>query len=160
MTTAQESHVPSEDEITEEAKRGKERLVENTNRWNTSLETLSVQLAYAIIAANWAVNASSNSILANFFAKYSIGTAVLFLAINVVFLGINTEIMWHRTNKADRDRKWWSSQARLKLLDSNTSFPFESVSGHLSTSLRWLRLLLPAVSGLLFALSLRSCSAT
>ena len=112
------------DQVAAAAEAGKKRVAENTNRWNASLETLSVQLCYAIIAANWAVHTDTDSILDNRAATWSLAIAVTFLALNVVLVGINTQIMWKRMYDVEHDPTWWTAEAKRKVGDASYSFPF------------------------------------
>lgn len=130
---------------------GQKELLESAKTWSTGLGTLSVQAAYAIIAANWAVHRIPDTILTNRFATWSIGICIGFISINILLTGITTELLRSRWQKAEDTPDWWKSECERQ---AETKWPFTDSIEALGFGLRMLKIIAPILAGLFFLISL------
>ena len=139
---------------TEESKTIKEykkELTDAYNDWSTGLGKYSVQAAYAIIAANWAVHTKPNTILSNKFATWSIGICVAFITINIFMVWRITEKHYKRLLDAEEDKDGWEKEYQNR---ANTKFPYTQEIEYWSKFLRQIKALAPIAAGILFVFSL------
>ena len=121
--------------------------------WCSALATYSLQTAYAIIAANWAVHGVTNTILNNLFAKLSIGTIIGFLGLNLLCTGWMALLYQNRSDYTDEDRERWENEFK-EAAKKPSPWPYTKLIQGLGLSLRILRTLTPIIAGLFFILSL------
>jgi len=60
------------------------QLHEDYNDWSSGVSKYSIQLAYAVIAGNWAAHGTVNVILTNGFSRCSLILVFMFLALNLL----------------------------------------------------------------------------
>lgn len=80
--------------------------------WSGRLTETSLQMCYALIAANWLVFGSLSGILGSVWAKISLLTVLLALATNVVGAWILTEDMRRRIDYGEEQYDRWSDEFR------------------------------------------------
>jgi hypothetical protein len=132
-------------------KDAKEKLTDAYNDWSAGLGVYSVQAAYAIIAANWAVHAKPDSILSNRYATWSIFTCIAFISINIFMVWRITEMHYDRISDAEKDNNWWLKEYENR---NHTKFPYTQEIESWSKFLRKLKGLAPIAAGTLFLFSL------
>jgi len=131
---------------------GKNTLVEAYNAWSAGLGSYSVQAAYAIIAANWAVHAKTESILLNCYSTWSMGICVGFISVNILLVWFITELHNCRINKAMTSPEWWQREYDKR---AKTRWPYTWAIETLSLWLRIIKGFAPISAGLFFILSLK-----
>ena len=78
--------------------------------WTGRLTETSLQLSYAVIAANWAVFGSFDGILASWWSKLSVVLVVFSLGWSVASARWMGELHRERIEYAEADRQRWKSQ--------------------------------------------------
>ena len=78
--------------------------------WSGKLTDTSLQMAYAVIAANWVVFGSANGILGNIWAKWSVLLVVMSLGANMLGAWILSEAMRTRCEYAESDKERWQRE--------------------------------------------------
>jgi hypothetical protein len=132
---------------------GTSDLLETFNAWSSGLSNYSVQATYAIIAANWAVFASADSIMKAPWALWSIGVCVLFLSINILGVGVITEMHHNRLRKALHEHKWWMAEYECRN-EKNSEWPYTVATETWSLRLRLLKIVAPLIAGFLFIIAI------
>ena len=80
-------------------------LFDGFNDWCGALSSYSVQTAYAILAANWAVHGTANAILNNIPAKLSMVVVILFLGLHLLGLRWMALLYKNRSEYANVDEE-------------------------------------------------------
>jgi len=123
------------------------------NEWCSILTTHSIQAAFAIIGANWAVHRSTKALLSNRWAVWSMIVVLGFLGINLLGTYAMT-VMHHRQfNHAEENpgrwrREYEDSQGR------NVPWPYTRGIERLGEALRILKVLAPVIAAILLVISL------
>ncbi|MFH1956986.1 MAG: hypothetical protein ABIJ15_00740 [bacterium] len=129
------------------------KLGQDFNDWCSILTTHSMQAAYAIIAANWAVHGNAQKILNNCCSKWSLVVVFLFLGVNL----LATKWMIHKHYKqflyAEENSERWEKEFRENK-GKRTFWPYTKCIEYLGIALRWLKVGAPVIAALLFILSL------
>lgn len=126
-------------------------LAEAFNYWSSQVTTTSVQMCYAVIGANWVVFTSVGKILSNSWARASLATVLLALAVNLVSsLGL-AEWMRRRFEKADKDRPGWDTEFKREK-DKHGVWPYTVGVERMGIALRYVKVLLPLSSGLMLVI--------
>lgn len=128
-------------------------LFDGFNEWCSALSSHSLQAAYAIIAANWAVHGNAHAILTNIFAKLSMATTIAFLGLNL--LGSRWMILLYkeRCEYANNNKKQWEKEFH-EAETAPSSWPYTKSIENIGFALRILKTWAPVIAGLLFILSL------
>ena len=121
--------------------------------WSSNLAAWSMQLAYAVIAANWAAHGNTTNILHNWAAKSSMAVAVGFLALHLLLTGWMTWRYGKRLDYADANKARWEKEFETSAKEPSP-WPYTGFIEGLGTFIRLLRIWLPLAAGLLFILSL------
>ena len=116
------------------------------NAWTQALSERSVQLSYALVAANWAVFSSTDRLLANRWAVASLSIVVAFLVVNVVVTRIISEKLRTRYVYAESDPVRWEEEFK-KYRGKPVPWPFTSGIDHWARTLREARTWLPLLAG-------------
>jgi hypothetical protein len=85
-------------------------IVANYEYWTGRLTETSVQMAYAVIGANWIIFGSVNGILSNIWAKLSLLCALLSLAAGVIGAWFLCEALGRRGNFGDDYPEKWEKE--------------------------------------------------
>jgi hypothetical protein len=103
--------------------------------WSGKLTDTSVQMSYAVIAANWVAFGSLNGILKNDWSKFSILLVLVGLGANVIGTLILCESHRRRAEYGDCDAKRWATEFDQF---ANTRNPWPFTAGIESTA-QWMR---------------------
>ena len=136
-------------------------LFEGFNRWSASVSSYGMHMAYAVIAANWAVYGDAQAIIANGWAKFSVAIVITFLGLNLFCGWLMTWQYAKRCKYADEDRNRWSDEFE-KENTSPSAWPYTSFIERLGDFIRLLKVWAPLAAGILFVLGLflGGCTAT
>ena len=130
-----------------------ERLHDDFNDWTSILTSYSVQLAYAIIAANWAVYGTAQKLINNLWARWSIIIVFLFLVANLIitrWIGLRLK---NRYDYAESDPENWKKEYEEKK-DNPGAWPYTKKTEVLGTTLREIKVWSLVISAILFIVSL------
>jgi hypothetical protein len=117
--------------------------------WTGRLTDSSVQLSFAVIAANWAVFASVQSVLMNPWAKSSVFLVVVSLALNLLGAKQMGELHRKRVDYAATDVERWEKEC-VAALGRSDPWPFTPGIELMGRTMRELRTWLPLAAGALF----------
>ena len=126
------------------------------NDWSSILTSHSIQIAFAIIAANWAVHGRADAILENSWSRWSMGIAICFLGINLLSTNCMAWLLYKRSIYAEADWNRWEKEyeADLKDTSKNMYWPYDKSIQIFGEILRELKCWMPFSSALLFVISL------
>ena len=144
------NHEPSEFGSSGEAL---QKLGKDFNDWCSILTSQSIQVAYAVIAANWAVHSSKNAILENLCARYSMVTVFIFLGLNVLMTRLMSHLHFKQYLYAEENTKRWKKEfddSRGK----RTPWPYTKSIENLGEVMRITKTWLPVIGAVLFLMSL------
>lgn len=120
--------------------------------WSRALSDRSVQLAYALVAANWAIFGSRDEIMNSSLAKLSISFALLFLALNLVISRVLVERLRSRFVFAESHPRKWEEEF-MNSIGESTPWPSTRAIDRLARTLREVRTWVPLTSGLFFLIA-------
>ncbi len=121
--------------------------------WTGMLTNRSIELSFAIIAANWAVHGNANAILSNGWSKSSIIIILLFFGVNLIVSYIIGELLRIRCSDAASNRAKWEKEYQDEMIRP-PYWPFTKSITYLGLFLRVLKLLAPSIASICFLLSL------
>lgn len=127
-------------------------LYDDFGAWTASLGKYALQLAFALMAANWALHGSSKNILDNPWATASMFCAVLYLTAFVVLMRLRTEEVRRQYEYAEGNKDLWH-QEYLDNLQIDSRWPYTKRCEDLAGLLQWLHFLGPLLCGLLLLIS-------
>jgi hypothetical protein len=121
--------------------------------WTGRLTDTSLQLSYAIIAANWAVFGSVDKLLANSWSKFSVMVVIVGLGLNVVGVKLMSEQHKSRINYAEANLSRWRLQ-----FEQNTGrvdpWPYTKKIELLGYAMREVKTWFPLIAGVFFIIAL------
>lgn len=130
------------------------QLSSDFNDWCEILTLHSVQAAYAIIAANWAVHGRAT--LTNDWSLWSLTVVIAFLAANLGLTSLMIRSHFKQFAYAELNPKQW--QQEYLQYESRTGgksyWPYTRGIEYLGVSLRLLKTFAPLVAAVLFIVSL------
>jgi len=130
-------------------------LFDGFNEWCEILTRHSIQATFAVIAANWAVHGSTESIIDNSLAKWSLGIAIAFLGINLLVAGWMSYLYNKRRKYADEDKERWEKEfQKAGEASKSTPWPYTDFIQGLGSFLRFFKVIVPFIAAILFVLSL------
>ncbi|WP_322050623.1 hypothetical protein [Paraburkholderia bannensis] len=138
------------------AKDASAELYATFNVWTGKLSAYGPQIAFALVAANWAIHGSRAQMLANTFAKWSLVVAVGYLAFLLPAMYLMIGLLRGRMNYADADRGRWEIEAAEDAALApgvKTSWPYNKRIDWSGRGLHLAHVLAAFVSGSLLALS-------
>jgi hypothetical protein len=121
--------------------------------WTGELTHMSLQLSYAIIAANWAVFGSVDQLLGNFWSRLSIGLVILQLGLTAVGTKLMGEMLCERIRYAEKNYSRWQSEFDTNAIKPNP-WPWTKEIELLAKGMREVKIWLPVVAGGLFIVAL------
>ena len=121
--------------------------------WSEKLTDTSLQLSFAVIAANWAVFGSVNRVLGNGWAKYSLFLVLLSLGISLAGSKFMSEMHRECYEYAESDLDRWKSEFDDSI-GKRIAWPFTKTIERLGRVLRECKTWLPIGGGVLFLLAL------
>jgi hypothetical protein len=128
-------------------------LKESFNDWTGALSDRAVQLSYALLAANWAVFATTDRLLANRWAVASFALVVVFLVVNLLITRIYAEKIRARFRHAEKNRKQWEKDCE-RTRGEDDPWPYTKETDNWSRGLREVRTWLPLLAGLAFLIAI------
>jgi hypothetical protein len=128
-------------------------LFEGFNDWSATVSSYGIQMAYAVIAANWAVYGDAQAIIGNIWAKYSIAIVISFLGLNLFCTWLMTSLYDKRCAYADVDKARWSSEFEREKI-SPSAWPYTKFIEKLGKFMRLLKVWTPIVGGIVFIIGL------
>jgi len=122
--------------------------------WSAGLGKFALQVAFALMAANWAIHDSKHTgILANAWAKWSMTIGFLYLTILLVLIGLHVLLLRRRHAYADSDRARWQREFDAESSNVGTAWPYTDGIERNGTLMFWLHLLAPLAMGCLLVVS-------
>jgi hypothetical protein len=128
---------------------------EDYHYWTGKLTETSVQLSYALIAANWAVFGSVDKILASFWSKLSITLVVVGLGFTVAAAKGMGEILRNRIEYAEADTARWQNEF-TETSGKRVAWPFTDRADSLGRWMREAKTWIPLAAGVSFLVALFS----
>lgn len=121
--------------------------------WTGRVTDTSLQLSFAVIAANWAVFGSIDTILGNFWAKLSLALVIVGLGASLIAASVMGGLHARRVEYAESDAGRWQQEFE------NTSgkrdpWPFTSTIESVGYWQRAAKTWLPVAAGLSFFVAL------
>lgn len=126
---------------------------EEYHYWTGKLTESSFQLSLGVIAANWAVFRSVESVLGNFWAKISLLLVLLCLAINLLTAKYMGELHRDRVEYAESDLSNWEREFS-ETKGKRDPWPFTQEIENLGRWARRFKAWLPIAAGLAFGVAL------
>ncbi|OVE74484.1 hypothetical protein BVX94_00100 [bacterium B17] len=130
-----------------------DRLGRDFNDWSEILTTRSIQAAYALIAANWAVHSSVDAILQNIWAKRSLVSVFVFLGLNLVLSYFITGSLYRQYYRAESNLDAWEKEYE-KSNKQPSAWPYTKTSEILGAALRAIKVWMVVLATLFFLVSL------
>ncbi|MBA7644511.1 hypothetical protein ES703_52255 [subsurface metagenome] len=136
-----------------DAGEGLKQISKAFDDWCAILTRHSIQAAYAIIAANWAVHGNAQTVLDNVWSKLSLASVFIFLSLNLLATRWMIKLHYKHCLYADADPQQWKkdfedSKAR------QTAWPYTEKIQNLGVWLRRLKIWAPVLAAVLFIISL------
>jgi len=123
-------------------------LRDSYRTWTRNLTEWSIQLSYALLAANWAVFGTAKAILDSFCSTLSVVLVVLALTVNLIWAKSLSARVKARIEYAEQDHERWSNEFETYKTDKD--WPFTESINSSSDDMRSLRFLLPIAAGAAF----------
>ena len=128
-------------------------LFDGFNKWSATVSNYGLHMAYAVIAANWAVYGDAQAILSNLWAKFSVAIVVSFLGLNLLCAWLMTWQYAKRCEYADEDKARWSREFNSEYT-SSSAWPYTKFIEGLGDFIRLLKAWAPIIAGIVFILGL------
>lgn len=120
--------------------------------WSGQVSITSLQMCYALIAANWLIFGSVGKILSYKSAEWSLITVLATIAFNMVSAYILAEWLRCRFGYAESNRTRWETEYRREK-DLPSRWPYTENIERASIAIRAVRAFLPLVGGGLLILA-------
>lgn len=121
--------------------------------WTGELTGMSLQLSYAIIAANWAVFGSVDKLLGNSWSKLSVGLVIVQLGLTAVGTKFMGELLCERIEYAEKNVQLWQSEFDANAKKSSP-WPYTKKIESLAKIMREFKTWLPVIAGGSFIVAL------
>ncbi len=128
-------------------------LVEAYTACSSALTKHSIEVAFAVIAANWAVYGGTREIITNLWARWSVVIALLFLGYNLVATRLMAQRNWDQIELAESDHEAWEKGFE-QTAGTNDPWPYTKKIESLGHTMRAVKAFAPVVGAALFLLSL------
>jgi len=154
--TAAPAPEPGEDEPARRFKSAADaaaELHEHFGNWTAGLGKYGLQVAFALMAANWALHGANATLLHNPWAKWSMITAVIYLALLLLSMGFMVRESWLRREYADVDKARWAREFRAAA-DRPSPWPYSAAMERMGNLMAVLHVLGPMLSGALLMISI------
>ncbi len=129
------------------------KLQKDYEDWCSILTAHSIQAAYAIIAGNWVVHRSTDAILKNSWAKWSLIVVFVFLGFNLFCDYLMASRYYNRCLDAEGNSGGWQEEFNKKNQGKDTPWPYTKSIQNLGKGTRWLKVWAPIIGALLLVLS-------
>ena len=126
------------------------------NHWTEAFSNHSLQAAYALIAANWAVHGGPGASILNVqWAKWSLAVVFFFLGFNLIVSWCLGRMLDKRCKYAEANTTRWESEYKSQLKRTEyDSWPYTSLIEGIGIFQRYIKLFAPLVAAVFFGLSL------
>jgi len=131
------------------------QLQTDYNDWSAMLTSHSLQVAYAVIAANWAVHGNAQNILNNFWSTWSLTFVFIFLVINLVITRLIAYLLLKQYEYAEENGQRWEKEYTASI-SKQIPWPYTTNMGKISKALRSIKLFFPLIAAIFFIISLFS----
>ena len=121
--------------------------------WTEKLTDTSLQLSYAVIAANWAVFGTVDKLLGSFWAQLSLGLVILTLLFAVFGAKRMGELHRNQVDHAESDLARWQAEFTQNE-GKQVAWPFTKGIEQLGHVMRWVKAWLPVLAGIAFLIAL------
>ena len=121
--------------------------------WTGKLTDTSLQLSYAVIAANWAVFGSVDELLASFWSKPSVSLVIVGLGLSVAGAKWTGELHRARIEYAETDASRWKAEFQESAAKRDP-WPFTKAIEYLGRAMREAKTWLPLIAGVSFFIAL------
>jgi len=128
-------------------------IQERYNYWTGKLNDVSLQLSFAVIAANWAVFKTTDGAIRNGWSRISIGIAIVGIAANLLATGWLGDALGDRVGYAESDLGRWESEYRTNT-GEKTQWPYTDQIVARAKSARRIRIWIPIVGGFFLLIGL------
>jgi hypothetical protein len=117
------------------------------NAWSANLASTSLQMCYALVAANWLVYGSMKAIISSRWSILSLLSVFVALAVNLATSFVMTELHRCRYKYAEDVPDRWVSEFN-KYSGTSDPWPYTATIEAVGLVTRLMKLLLPVVGGL------------
>jgi hypothetical protein len=121
--------------------------------WTGKLTDTSLQLCFAVIAANWAAFKTTDDILKNHWSRASIALVIFGMGCNLVATFLVGKSLSQRVDYAEGDLARWQNEYSQSV-GKATPWPYSESSVTLSRIARHIRLWVPILGGATFIVAL------
>lgn len=121
--------------------------------WTGKLTDTSLQLSYAVIAANWAVFGTVDKLLGNFWARLSVGLVISSLLLSLFGAKWMGELHKKQVDHAESDLARWEKEFNTNK-GKRVAWPFTRTIEILGRVMREIKVWLPVLAGLAFLIAL------
>ena len=128
-------------------------LITGFNDWSANISLYGMHMAYAVIAANWAVYGNAQAILSNPWAKYSVAIVIFFLGLNLFCTWLMTNLYANQCDYANDDKIRWKKEFNNENITSS-AWPYTKYIENLGDFIRIIKVWVPIVGGVVFILGL------
>jgi predicted outer membrane lipoprotein len=122
------------------------KIQETYDYWSGKLNDITMQMALALIGANWAIFVNVNGILAHIWAKLSIIAILLAVVFNVIAALALSEMTEARVTYAESDLPRWDREYK-ESTGQKVAWPFTDSINDTGRRMRWVRAALIVISG-------------
>jgi hypothetical protein len=123
------------------------KVQETYDYWSGKLNDITMQMAFALIGANWAIFGTVNGILANMWGKLSIVAVLLAMVFNVIAALALSQMNEAQMTYAESDLPRWQREYQAST-GKNVAWPFTDRINGTARLMRWIRALLIVASGI------------
>jgi hypothetical protein len=121
-------------------------IQERYNYWTGKLNDVSLQLSFAVIAANWAVFKTPDSVIRNCWSRTSIAIAILGIVANLLATWLIGDALAKRVGDAEADLARWELEY-LSNTGRKTEWPFTKRMVAFAKVVRLIRIIIPITAG-------------
>ena len=133
---------------------GYKKVRDEYEYWTGKLTDTSMQLSYAVIAANWAVFGTANQVLHNRYSKWSIALVLFSLVVNLFGSWLLGELHRSRAVGAETRSVEWKLEWKRYKEHTNPLWPFTRSIIAVATVMRQIKVWFPLAGGGLFLIAL------
>jgi hypothetical protein len=128
-------------------------LHEHFGAWTAGLGKYGLQVAFALMAANWALHGSNTGLLQNPLAKWSMIIAVAYLGLLLLSMAFMVHQSWLRRQYADADKARWLEEFKA-VATQPSAWPYTPSMERTGNVMAALHVLGPLLSGALLLVSI------
>jgi hypothetical protein len=128
-------------------------IQERYNYWTGKLNDVSLQLSFAVIAANWAVFKTTDSVIQNGWSRMSIAIAIAGIGANLLATWWIGDALGDQVGYAETDLARWESEYQTNT-GKKTEWPFPERMVALAKLARRIRIWIPIIAGLVLLMGL------